>query len=59
MLNDAVTNRKSPFRIPVFICGDQFDSDGRIIVLRKTDQDNKIVQFHSDIRSNKIKKLKI
>jgi len=58
MLNDAVTNRKSPFRIPVFICGDQFDSDGRIIVLRKTDQDNKIVQFHSDIRSNKIKKLK-
>ena len=58
MLIDAVTNRKSPFRIPVFICGEQSDFDGRIVVLRKADRDNKIVQFHSDIRSGKIKKLK-
>ena len=58
MLNDAVTNRKSPFRIPVFICGYQDDFDGRIVVLRKSDQSNKLLQFHSDIRSNKIKKLK-
>jgi pyridoxamine 5'-phosphate oxidase len=58
MLNDAVTNRKSPFRIPVFICGEQSNFDGRIVVLRKTDKDNKIIQFHSDIRSDKIKKLK-
>jgi pyridoxamine 5'-phosphate oxidase len=58
MLNDAVTNRKSPFRIPVFICGEQSDFDGRIVVLRKADKNNKIVQFHSDIRSDKIKKLK-
>jgi len=58
MLSDAVTNRKSPFRIPVFICGEQFDFDGRIVVLRKADKDNKIIQFHSDIRSDKIRKLK-
>jgi len=58
MLNDAVTNRKSPFRIPVFICGEKSDFDGRIVVLRKADKNNKIVQFHSDIRSDKIKKLK-
>jgi len=58
MLNDAVTNRKSPFRIPVFICGYQDDFNGRIVVLRKSDQSNKLLQFHSDIRSNKIKKLK-
>ena len=58
MLNNAVTNRKSPFRIPVFICGEQSDFDGRIVVLRKADKNNKIVQFHSDIRSDKIKKLK-
>jgi pyridoxamine 5'-phosphate oxidase len=58
MLNNAVTDRKSPFRIPVFICGEQSDFDGRIVVLRKADKDNKIVQFHSDIRSSKIKKLK-
>ena len=58
MLDDAVTNRSSPFRIPVFICGEQTDFDGRIIVLRKSDQTNSLVQFHSDIRSDKIEKLK-
>ena len=58
MLDDAVTNRSSQFRIPVFICGDQSDFDGRIVVLRKSDQLNNLVQFHSDIRSDKILKLK-
>ena len=58
MLDDAVTNRSSQFRIPVFICGDKSDFDGRIVVLRKSDQKNKIIQFHSDIRSDKIEKLK-
>jgi hypothetical protein len=58
MLDDAVTNRSSQFRIPVFICGDQKDFDGRIVVLRKSDQTNNLVQFHSDIRSDKIPKLK-
>ena len=58
MLNDAITNRASQFRIPTFICGDQSDFDGRIVVLRKSDQLNNTVQFHSDIRSDKIEKLK-
>ena len=58
LFDDAVTNRTSPFRIPVFICGSQNDFDGRIVVLRKSDQSNKLLQFHSDIRSDKIKKLK-
>ena len=58
MLDDAVTNRSSPFRIPIFICGDQSDFDGRIVVLRKSDQSNNLLQFHSDIRSEKITKLK-
>ena len=58
MLDDAVTNRSSQFRIPVFICGDQKDFDGRIVVLRKSDQQNNLLQFHSDIRSDKIPKLK-
>ena len=57
-LDDAVTNRNSPFRIPVFICGDQSDFDGRIVVLRKSDQTNNLLQFHSDVRSDKIPKLK-
>jgi pyridoxamine 5'-phosphate oxidase len=58
MLSNAVTDRGSQFRIPVFICGDQSDFDGRIVVLRKSDQQNNIIQFHSDIRSDKIEKLK-
>ena len=58
MLDDAITNRSSQFRIPTFICGDQSDFDGRIVVLRKSDKKNNIVQFHSDIRSDKIEKLK-
>ena len=58
MLDDAITNRGSQFRIPTFICGDQTDFDGRIVVLRKSDQQNNTVQFHSDIRSDKIEKIK-
>ena len=58
MFSDAVTNRGSPFRIPVFICGTQKDFDGRIVVLRKSDQSNNLLQYHSDIRSNKIVNLK-
>ena len=57
MLNNAVKDRGSPFRIPVFICGNQNDFDGRIVVLRKSDQSNNLIQYHSDIRSDKIEKL--
>ena len=45
MLDDAVTNRSSQFRIPVFVCGDQSDFDGRIVVLRKADPTNNLLQF--------------
>ena len=58
MLDDAVTNRSSQFRIPTFICGHNNDIDGRIVVLRKSDQQNNLVQFHSDIRSDKIELIK-
>jgi len=59
MLDSAIKDRSSQFRIPVFICGSQDDFDGRIVVLRKSDQSNNLIQYHSDIRSNKIAKLKI
>jgi len=58
MLDNAIKDRSSPFRIPVFICGDQDDFDGRIVVLRKSDQSNNLLQYHSDIRSDKVAKLK-
>ena len=45
MLDDAVTNRSSPFRIPVFICAHQNEVDGRIVVLRKSDRKNNILQL--------------
>ena len=58
MLDDAVVNRRSSFRIPVFICTDQNDIDGRIVVLRKSDKNNNILQFHTDLRSPKVNILK-
>ena len=38
--------------------GTNSDFDGRIVVLRKADETNNLVQYHSDIRSDKIAKLK-
>ena len=58
MLGDAIKNRGSQFRIPTFICGNQNDFDGRIVVLRRSNIDERLLQFHSDIRSEKISKLK-
>ena len=58
MLDDAVTNRGSPFRIPVFICAHQNEVDGRIVVLRKSDRTNNLLQFHTDLRSPKVDILK-
>ena len=54
MLDDAITNRGSQFRIPVFICAHQDEVDGRIVVLRKSDRENNLLQFHTDLRSRKV-----
>jgi len=58
LLTNAVKDRSSEFRTPVFICGNDQDLDGRVVVLRKVDQKNNIIQYHSDIRSSKIEKIK-
>ena len=58
LLNEAVKDRSSEFRTPVFICGDDEDFDGRVVVLRKADQQNNFIQYHSDIRSSKVEKIK-
>ena len=58
LLNSGLQNRDAPFHIPVFICGNNNKSDGRIVVLRGIDEKEKKIWFHSDIRSNKIKILK-
>ena len=57
MLDNAVKDRSSSFRIPVFSCGVDGEVDSRIVVLRKSDKSNNLLQFHSDIRSDKINKL--
>ena len=44
MFDNAIKDRSSPFRIPVFISGNQNDFDGRIVVLRKSDKENNFIQ---------------
>ena len=58
LLTEAVKDRGSEFRTPIFICGNDTGIDGRVVVLRKADQKNNFIQFHSDIRSSKIEKIK-
>ena len=58
LLSTAVKDRSSEFRTPVFICGNDKDLDGRVVVLRKADQQNNFFQYHSDIRSSKREKIK-
>ena len=58
LLTNAVTDRSSEFRTPVFICGNDQDLDGRVVVLRKANQKDNFIQYHSDIRSSKIEKIK-
>jgi len=58
LLGIGLKNRDLPFHIPVFICGDKTKFDGRIVVLRGVDEEEKKIWFHSDVRSNKIKILK-
>ncbi len=53
-----MNDRNSEFRTPVFICGNDNDLDGRVVVLRKADEKNNFIQYHSDIRSSKIEKIK-
>ena len=58
LLVRAVNDRNSEFRTPVFICGNKNNLDGRVVVLRKVDEKDLSVQFHSDIRSTKIDVIK-
>ena len=58
LLKIGLKNRDLSFHIPVFTCGDNKNSDSRIVVLRGVDENEKKIWFHTDIRSNKIKILK-
>ena len=58
LLTIAVKDRSSEFRTPVFICGNDEDLDGRVVVLRKADQQSSLIQYHSDIRSSKIERIR-
>ena len=58
LLTNAVKDRSSEFRTPVFICGNNKNLDGRVVVLRKADRQNNFIQYHSDIRSSKIETIK-
>ena len=58
LLSFGLQNRNTPFHIPVFICGNKNNFNGRVVVLRGIDLNKKKIWFHSDIRSNKVKILK-
>ena len=58
LLKTALSNRDLPFHIPVFICGQNGDADGRMVVLRGINEKDKNLWFHTDIRSKKIRTLK-
>jgi len=59
LLTLGLEKRDSPYHIPVFICSNNEFFDGRIIVLRGVSEQDKKIWFHSDIRSNKIRALKL
>ena len=59
LLKTGLSDRDLPFHIPVFICGQDNNADGRMVVLRGINQKNKNLWFHTDIRSKKIRILKI
>ena len=58
LLDLGLQNSNAPFHIPVFVCGNKNEFDGRIVVLRGIDKEEKKICFHSDIRSGKVKILK-
>ena len=58
LLEEGLANRDASFHIPVFICGDDTNIDGRMVVLRGANRKDKNLWFHTDIRSKKIKSLK-
>ena len=58
LLNLGLQDRNASFHLPVFICGEDTNFDGRIVVLRGVNEKNKKIWFHTDIRSKKIRILK-
>lgn len=58
LLKIGLKDRNAPYHLPAFICGKDNNFDGRLVVLRGVDENEKKIWFHSDIRSKKIKILK-
>ena len=58
LLKTGLSNRDLPFHIPVFICGQDTNTDGRMVVMRGINKKDKNLWFHTDIRSKKIRTLK-
>ena len=58
LLKTGLSKRDLPFHIPVFICGQDNNTDGRMVVLRGVSKKYKNLWFHTDIRSKKIRTLK-
>jgi len=53
LLKEGLLNRSSSFHIPVFAVGQNNDFDGRIVVLRGVDQEEKKYGFIAILGQNK------
>ena len=59
LLDKGVKERKHPFHTPVFSNNTNGSFvDSRVVVLRKFDKNNLILNFHTDLRSPKVSELK-
>jgi pyridoxamine 5'-phosphate oxidase len=58
LLKNGLKDRNASCHLPTFISGKDSSFDGRLVVLRGVDENEKKIWFHSDIRSSKIKVLK-
>jgi len=58
LLSIAVKDRRNPYHTPVFSnISNSIQTESRIVVLRKFDEKNLILNFHTDYRSPKIQDL--
>lgn len=59
LLDDAATNRKSPMHTPSVASVDANNSPNqRVMVLREFEIENRVMRFHTDIRSPKVTEIK-
>lgn len=58
LLDEAVRERGAPFRHPTLITVDEGVPEGRVVVLRKVEWEQRQIFFYSDWRSGKVREIR-